>query len=65
VNDRVVDEWRADKLLPGNEPSADSSVRRRIKSVALHPGDVIRIEGTPDGAERAPLDYVEVLALQR
>ena len=64
VNDQVVDEWRADKLLPGNEPSADSSVRHRTKRLALHPGDVIRIEGTPDGAERAPLDYIEVLPLQ-
>ena len=30
----------------------------------LRPGDVIRIEGTPDGAERAPLDYIEVLPLE-
>jgi alpha-glucuronidase len=64
VNGHVVDEWRADMLLPGNEPSADSSVRHRINSVALHPGDVIRIDGTPDGAERAPLDYMELLPLQ-
>ena len=64
VNDQVVDEWRADKLLPGKEPSADSSVRHRIKRLDLHPGDVIRIEGTSDGTERAPLDYIEVLPLQ-
>jgi alpha-glucuronidase len=65
VNGKVIDEWRADMLLPGKEPSADSSVRHRLKGVALHPGDVIRIEGAPDGAERAPLDYVEVLPLER
>jgi len=59
-----VDEWRADMLLPGKEPSADSSVRHRIKGLALRPGDVIRIEATADGAERAPLDYMEVLPLQ-
>ena len=64
VNDQVVDEWRADMLLPGKEPSADSSVRHRIKGLALRPGDVIRIEATADGAERAPLDYMEVLPLQ-
>ena len=64
VNDQVVDEWRADMLLPGKAPSADSSVRRRIKGIALRPGDVIRIDGTPDGAERAPLDYIEMLPLQ-
>jgi alpha-glucuronidase len=65
VNGQVVDEWSADMLLPGKEPSADSSVRRRIKGIALRPGDVIRIDGTPDGAERAPLDYIEVIPLQQ
>ena len=65
VNDQVVDEWRADMLLPGRDPSADSSVRHHIKGLALRPGDVIHIEGTPDGAERAPLDYIEVLPLQQ
>jgi alpha-glucuronidase len=64
VNDQAVDEWRADMLLPGKDPSADSSVRHRTRRLALHPGDVIRIEGTPDGAERAPLDYMEVLPLE-
>ena len=64
VNGQVVDEWRADLLLPGEEPSADSSVRHRTRGLALRPGDVIRIEGTPDGAERAPLDYMEVLPLE-
>ena len=61
VNDEIVDEWRADLLLPGKEPSADSSIRHRIQGLALRPGDVIRIEGRHDGAERAPLDYMEVL----
>jgi len=28
--------------------------------LALRPGDDIRIEGTPDGEEYAPLDYVEI-----
>ncbi len=65
VNDQVVDEWRADMLLPGKEPSADSSVRHRTKGLALRPGDVIRIKAVPDGGERAPLDYIEVLPLQQ
>ena len=65
VNDQVVDEWRADMLLPGKEPTADSSVRHRTKGLDLRPGDVITIEGTPDGAERAPLDYIEILAPQQ
>ncbi|HKN36619.1 MAG TPA: alpha-glucuronidase family glycosyl hydrolase [Terriglobales bacterium] len=61
VGDRVVDRWRADDVLPGRAPSADSSVRRRINGLELHPGDVIRIEGVPDQQDRAPLDYIEVI----
>ena len=63
VNGQLVDEWNADMVLPGATPSADSSVRRRIKGLALRPGDVIRIDGIPDGGDRAPLDYVEVIKL--
>jgi alpha-glucuronidase len=60
VGDRLVDEWAADLHLPAMAPNADSSTRRRIKGLALRPGDTIRIEGTPDGGERAPLDYIEI-----
>jgi alpha-glucuronidase len=60
VNDQQVDEWSADLNLPGKSPSADSSTRRRIKKVALRPGDTMRIEGVPDGEERAPLDYIKI-----
>jgi len=27
----------------------------------LRPGDRIRIEGSPDGQEYAPLDYIEIV----
>jgi alpha-glucuronidase len=61
VNGKVIDSWRADQLLPGREPSADSSVRRRINGLQLRNGDVIRVEGYPDGAERAAFDYIEIV----
>ncbi len=61
VGDQVVDEWIADDHLPAPKPGGDSSTRRRIPGLALRPGDVIRIEGIPDGEEKAPLDYVEIL----
>ena len=63
VGDQLMDEWRADLLLPGSAPSADSSVRHRTKGLALRPGDVIRVEGIPDHQERAPLDYIEVIPM--
>ncbi|MGB6432169.1 MAG: alpha-glucuronidase family glycosyl hydrolase [Candidatus Acidiferrales bacterium] len=60
VNHQTVDTWLADEHLPALKPNADSSTRRRIPGLALRPGDEIRIEGTPDGQELAPLDYVEI-----
>ncbi len=64
LNDKMIDEWTADlRLLPSrNDARLDSttSTRRTIIGVYLKPGDVIRIEGSPDGRETAALDYVEI-----
>ncbi len=60
VGDQPVAAWSADRQLPATEPNADSSTRYTARGVALRRGDTIRIEGTPDGAERAPVDYVEI-----
>lgn len=60
VGSRLVDEWLADALLPATQPNGDSSTRRVIHGVMLRPGDELRIEGFPDGEQRAPLDYVEL-----
>ena len=62
VGNRRVDEWIANDNLPATKPGGDSSTRHRISGLALRPGDEIRIEGIPDGEERAPLDYVELHA---
>jgi alpha-glucuronidase len=59
INDRQAGEWLADDHLPATKPGGDSSSRRTIFGVALHPGDTIRIEGIPDGEEHAALDYIE------
>jgi hypothetical protein len=50
-------------LLPSIKPNADSSTRYRIPGLALHTGEEIRIEGTPDAAERAALDYIELIPM--
>jgi len=60
VGAQLVDQWIADDHLPSRKPDGSSSTRRRITGLALRPGDEIRIEGTPDGEEYAPLDYVEI-----
>jgi len=60
VGDQLVDEWSADAVLPAAKPNGDSSTRRQIPGVTLRPGDLIRIQGSPDGLELAPLDYIEI-----
>ncbi len=65
VGDQLVDEWNAERHLPGRDVSADESVRRRIKSVALRPGDEIRIEGVADKDDKASLDYIEIIPMKQ
>ncbi len=60
VNDQLVDEWIAGNHLPAQKPGSDSSSRRRIKGMALRPGDEIRIQGFPDHSETAALDFVSI-----
>ena len=60
LGQQLVDAWIANDHLPTTKIGGDSSTRRRIKALALRPGDEIRIEGIPNGEERAPLDYVEI-----
>jgi len=60
VAGQAIDEWPADLLLPTTTLDSTSSTRRVIHGVALRPGDEIRIEGRPDGAEPAALDYLEI-----
>ena len=60
VNGATVDTWIADDSLPSDKLDGHTSTRHRTSSVALHAGDRIRIVGTPDGREGAPLDYMEI-----
>ena len=60
VTDRLVDSWAADDQLPSDKMNGHTSTRYTIDDVLLRPGDVVRIEGVPNGGEPAPLDYVEI-----
>jgi alpha-glucuronidase len=64
VNGRKVDEWAADDHLPAKRIGGDSSTRRRIHNITLRTGDQVRIEGIPDGEEKAGLDYIEIFPEQ-
>jgi alpha-glucuronidase len=61
VGPQQVDEWTASSWVPTARIDSSSSTRRTVGGVALRPGDVIRIEGVPEGGETAGLDYIEVL----
>jgi alpha-glucuronidase len=60
VGARTIDEWTANDHLPSRKADGGSSKRRVMPGVALRSGDEIRIEGVPDGAEKAALDYIEI-----
>ncbi|MFP5234390.1 MAG: alpha-glucuronidase family glycosyl hydrolase [Acidobacteriota bacterium] len=60
LDGKVIAHWRADAQLPSWRPNGDNSTRFTVRGVELKPGDVLRVEGTPDGRDRAALDYVEV-----
>ena len=60
VGSKLVDEWLANDNLPTVKIGGDSSTRRRIQGVVLHPHDEIRIEGFLDRDEHAALDYIEL-----
>ena len=53
--------WAANASLPSVRPNGDNSTRHIVRGVTLKPGDVIRVEGIPDDADPAALDYIEVL----
>ena len=60
LNGQTIAAWSADASLPSHIPNGDNSTRRNISGIALKPGDVLRVEGAPDGKDPAALDYIEV-----
>ena len=60
VNGKRVAEWKGDGDFPSRRPNGDNSTRRTVRGVEIKTGDVIRVEGVPDGEDRAAVDYVDV-----
>jgi alpha-glucuronidase len=61
AGDRTLDEWSAGDHIPTRKMDGSSSTRRTIPNVTLRTGDEIRVEGIPDGNEKAGLDYIELV----
>ncbi len=60
LNGQPVDSWAADAALPSRRPNGDNSIRHTVRGIELKPGDLLRVEGTPDGDDPAALDYIEI-----
>jgi alpha-glucuronidase len=60
INRKPVASWSADATLPSRRPNGDNSTRYTAHEIDLKPGDVIRVIGTPDAADPAAVDYIEV-----
>ena len=60
VNGKAAATWTADAKLPSRRPHGDNSTRFTAHGVQLKRGDVIQVEGAPEGSDPAALDYVEV-----
>jgi alpha-glucuronidase len=60
IDGNLVDSWAAGNDFPSDEMNGHTSTRHTLGNLALRPGDLIRIEGLPDGGDHAGLDYVEI-----
>jgi alpha-glucuronidase len=65
MNGKALAAWTADAELLSRRPHGDNSIRYTVRGVELKPGDVLRVEGVPDGKDAATLDYVEMKAATR
>jgi len=60
VNGKSTAAWAADATFPSRRPNGDNSTRYTAHGITLKPGDVLQVEGTPDGSDPAALDYIEI-----
>jgi alpha-glucuronidase len=60
VNGNEVVSWPADAMLPSRRLHGDNSTRYTQRGVELKPGDVLHVQGVPDGNDPAALDYIEI-----
>jgi alpha-glucuronidase len=65
VNSQPTASWAADAILPSRRPHGDNSTRRTVRAVELKPSDALRVTGTPDSADPAALDYIEIAPAAR
>lgn len=60
LNQQRIGSWSASDALPSDRPNGHTSTRYVIPRLAIRPGDVLRLVGTPNDGEAAPVDYVQL-----
>jgi len=64
LNGKSIAHWTAGDTLPpavaDKKLDGHTSTRFTIPTVHLMPGDTLMLRGVPDGAEPAPVDYIEI-----
>jgi len=64
LNGNSIAHWVANATLPpvalDMNLDGSTSTRFTVHDVRLAPGDTLTLRGTPDGDERAPVDYIEI-----
>lgn len=60
LNQQQIGAWDANADLPPDKPNGHTSTRYVIPRVAIRPGDTLRLEGSPNEGEPAPVDYMEL-----
>jgi alpha-glucuronidase len=65
LNGKSVAQWKADATLPPAAIDAhldgSTSTLFTVPGVYVKPGDTLTLRGTPNGAEPAPVDYIELV----
>lgn len=62
INGKTAATWAAEGKYPSRRLHGDNSTRHTVRGVELKPGDVVKVDGVPNGNDAAALDYVEVTA---
>lgn len=60
-NDVMVDSWLAKENLPSGRLDGHTATRHQTDGVYLETGDTVQFKVFPDGKDRAPIDFLDLL----
>ena len=64
LNGKPIADWVADNIVPpavsDKKLDGHTSTRFTVRGVRIAPGDTLMLSGVANGAEPAPVDYIEI-----